>query len=808
MSEICAGLTVVEMGSGSPAAAIAGMILADAGARVIKIEVPGGDAMRRRNPSGFLVWNRGKESLVADLHTADGQQTLRDLAAAADVVIDGFAPDRTSGWGIGGSTLMAANPALVHCDITAFGQDGPYAAIKGRDSLVAAKAGLWARGAFGHRDGPIMYPVPWGSFGAGLQAVAGILAALMVRDDTGRGQQVGATLWAGLEPLDYFVAAVVQLMKKRGEKPSGDARSALSASRYGVLAVTKDGRFIQTSTLLPHQGWALSKVAGIADALTEPRFANLPSFPTAEVAQEFEDMLLEAFRQHDLDYWLPKLLDNADIAFELAGTCEEGLDHPQIVHNGDSITIQDPRVGPVRQVGPLAHFAASPMALTRSAPALDEHAELPTEPPRPSGSDPLPEHPLSGLTIVEFGSFYAMPYGVAMAAALGARVVKLEDGKGDPHRLSFGPEVATVKTTPGKESVSVDLRTPQGREIAHRLLAKADIFVNGYRAGVAERLGLGWDELHELNPRLVCVHAAGYGSDGPYAHRALYAQAAQAVAGSFGRQVGYWSAPERNLDLSVMEMQAIVLPRLGQVVDGDSNAALAVFTAILLAAYHQHRTGGGQFVRTSMIAGNAWAYADDFCAYAGKPPAEITDDDYWGVSALDRLYPAADDTYACVAVQGDAEFRRFVTVLGAPEVADDERFATDDARCKYDTELESTVGSLLLARPARDWEQLCTTADVGCVEVAMGGQAVTTSFDPGLREAGLTVVFEHPLFGEMVRAAVPVTFSATPGRIGLPSRRGENNRSVLGELGYSDAELDELESAGVLVPPDPVPSRT
>ena len=164
-----------------------------------------------------------------------------------------------------------------------------------------------------------------------------------MRERTGRGQQVGATIWAGLEPLDYFVAAVVQLMKKRGEKPSGDARSALSASRYGVLVVTKDGRFIQTSTLLPHQGWALSEVAGIAGALAEPRFARLPSFPTAEVAQEWEDMLLEAFREHDLDHWLPGLLASPDIAFEVAGTCEQGLDHPQIVHNGDVVTIEDPR---------------------------------------------------------------------------------------------------------------------------------------------------------------------------------------------------------------------------------------------------------------------------------------------------------------------------------------------------------------------------------------------------------------------------------------------------------------------------------
>jgi len=396
---------------------------------------------------------------------------------------------------------------------------------------------------------------------------------------------------------------------------------------------------------------------------------------------------------------------------------------------------------------------------------------------------------------------------VQMVTALGARVIKLEDAKGDPHRQSFGAEVATVKTTPGKESLSVDLRTEEGRGIARRLLARADIFVNGYRAGVAERLGLGWDELHALNPRLTCVHAAGYGSDGPYARRALYAQAAQAVAGSFGRQVGYWSAPERNLDLSVVELQAIVLPRLGQVVDGDSNAALAVFAAILLAAYDQHRTGVGQFVRTSMIAGNAWAYADDFCTYAGKPPTPITDDDYWGVCALDRLYPAADETYACVAVYGDAEFRRFVATLGAPELADDDRFATAAARSQHDGELESAISTLLLARPAPEWEQLFIAANVGCVAVAMGGQAVTTSFDTGLREAGLTVAFDHPLFGEMVRANVPVTLSATPGVIGRPCRRGEHNRDVLAELGYTEDEVEALEASGVVAAPDPVPSR-
>src|ERR1700712_3173445 len=205
MDGICAGLNVLELGSGSAAASIAGVVLADAGAWVIKMEPPDGDRLRTENPSGFLVWNRGKDSVVADLRTAEGQDRLRELALTADIVIEGFAPGNTDGWGIGADALRALNPALIHCSITGFGKTGPYAGLKAYDSLVAAKVGLCARGGFGHRDGPIMFPVPWASFGAAMQSVAGILGALLVREKTGRGQALDATLVAGLDPIDYFV---------------------------------------------------------------------------------------------------------------------------------------------------------------------------------------------------------------------------------------------------------------------------------------------------------------------------------------------------------------------------------------------------------------------------------------------------------------------------------------------------------------------------------------------------------------------------------------------------------------------------
>ena len=145
------------------------------------------------------------------------------------------------------------------------------------------------------------------------------------------------------------------------------------------------------------------------------------------------------------------------------------------------------------------------------------------------------------------------------------------------------------------------------------------MFVNGFRSGVAERMGLDYATLKKLNPRLVYVHAAGYGVDGPFAHRPIYAQVAQAVAGSIGRYGGRWLDPEFTKSLSWIEAQIVVLPRLRGIVDGDSNAALVVLSSILLALYDQRRTGTGQFVSTTMIGGNALAYADDFVRYEGKP---------------------------------------------------------------------------------------------------------------------------------------------------------------------------------------------
>ena len=223
------------------------------------------------------------------------------------------------------------------------------------------------------------------------------------------------------------------------------------------------------------------------------------------------------------------------------------MEHPQALHNGQVVDGRRPgrRRGRRDRAGGLVlghavrdHAVGAGVGRARPAP------RCPTAAGRAGRWRSL-AHPLAGVTIVEFGYFYAMPFGMTLAASLGARVIKLEPLTGDPMRVNYGiPEAGAVKVLEGKESIAVDLKTPEGRAIAHRLLERADVFAFGFRPQVAHGLGLDYETVRRINPRLVYLHASGYGVDGPYSDRPLYAGPAAASSGAYYRQAGYWLNPD------------------------------------------------------------------------------------------------------------------------------------------------------------------------------------------------------------------------------------------------------------------------
>ncbi|WP_322751161.1 MULTISPECIES: CoA transferase [unclassified Frankia] len=796
MTTCCDGLVVIELGSGSIAGALCGMLLADNGARVLKVEPPEGDRLRREMPSGFLVWCRGKESVVIDLRTEAGRDELIELTQGADVVIDGFAPGVTARWGIDDDVLRARNPRLVHCSITAFGRCGSYASIKGYEAAVAAKAGLFTPGIYTGRpagDDPMFVAAPLASVGAGHLACSGVLAALTARETTGRGQHLDATLLQGLTPADYFGTMHWQVRLQQASEP--DRPRAAPPARPPALLCSKDGRWINASTTMQHQLRAL--VAALEITVARPSSAD------AVATDRYRAAFYDAFRRRTMDEWVPILLADPNIAFEVVRTGDEAMEHPQALHNGQIVEVLDPVVGPIAEIGPIASFSATPSRIGRSAPALGEHAAVAPPAVAPPAvtvgraGAALP-HPLAGITIVELGYFYAMPFALTMAASFGARVIKIEALTGDPMRVNYGiPEAGAVKVLEGKESVAVDLKSAQGRAIIERLLARADVFAFGFRPKVATSLGLDYETVRRLNPRIVYLHASGYGVDGPYSERPLYAGPASATSGAYHRQAGYWLAPERAAGAGVEELRQLA-SRVQPPVDGDSNAALAVLSALSLALLHQRRSGVGQFVATSMIEGNAYAYADDYVRYEGKPPIQGPDPDQRGLHALYRLYPAASG-WIMVAAPTQTEWELLTTALGRSDLVSDARFSSAGTRADHDHDLVEELTECFATRRSTEWEELLGRHGLCVVEVFEGSMADFTNTDSVLVETGLVTHVEHPLFGTILRHAAPVAFSDMPGRVAPSPLLGEHTDAVLAELGYSNDDIAELKENAVVL---------
>ena len=809
MSEILSGLSVVELGAGSMPASIVGMLCADNGARVVKVEPPAGDRLRTQLPSGFLVWNRGKESLVADLRTARGVDEAQRWIDSADIVVDGFAPGRLSTWSLSLDALRSANPSLITCSISGFGATSAYSRIKAYDGVIAAKSGFYNRGDFGFRSGPIFSGAPLSSYGAAQMAFSGVLAALIERETSGAGQHVDATMFQGLTPTDYFLTTHFQMaMRSSGSKSAAEAAASpggqFAASRYSMYALTKDNRWLTIALQQPQNARALISAIGLDHTYADPRFANAPVFATAEDAQSWETLLWDAAREKTWAELEATLFESIDIPFEEAVPSERALEHRQMIHNGHVVTVDDPVHGPVRQVGPIACFEKTPSRIETSAPALNAHAEPIAARAAVGGSRRPPSGgaPLAGVTIVEFGFFYAMPFGVSLAASLGARVIKLEDVNGDPIRFAFGGLPGCAKVMEGKESFAVDLKSDEGRAIVEQIIREADMFVLGFRSGVAERVGLDDASLRAINPRLVYVHSSGYGPAGPYAKRPMYAFTASATAGAFQRNAAYWMDPDLIGEFSVPELEAVVAPRVRAPADGDSNGSLAVCTSILLGLVHQKRAGEGQHLWTTMILGNAYAYSDDFNAYEGKVAGPRSDPEQFGLGALYRLYPVRD-RWIFLAAPCESEWQALVLELGLSSLADDPRFADADARRQHGDALSALVGDALQHRSADEWEVALTKVGVGCAAVPEESFAAFCAGDDDLRATGLVAEVEHPVLGTIVRHGAPVRFSDAPARIASSCLYGDATAAILSELGYDGEAIEDLLDRSVVFGPDP-----
>ena len=375
--------------------------------------------------------------------------------------------------------------------------------------------------------------------------------------------------------------------------------------------------------------------------------------------------------------------------------------------------------------------------------------------------------PLDGIRVVDLTSYIAGSYAAMQLADMGADVVKVESPEGDAFRELPG----FFGWNRGKRSISVDLKTPEGRAIVERLATGGDVFMENMRPGVAERLGVGWTRFAALNPRLVYCSVTAFGSTGPGAQRPGFDPIFQALGGLMTLQ-GFGGPPQY----------------LRTAPTDYYTAALAT-QAILAALFTRERTGRGQRVETSLLRGVLALQSGVAVDYPGKPSLVRDNPTY-------RLYQAGDGQWFFLAVGNQSFWVKLTKALGLERVADDPRFGSWLLRVQNNADLLPILEARFREKPRTEWLELLAAHDIPAAPV----QPLLDFFeDPAVRHHDLVHEYEHPEVGRLRLVGQPITFTETPTRDpGPPPTLGQHTDEILCELGYTDAEIAALRARRVL----------
>ncbi|MGK2965146.1 MAG: CaiB/BaiF CoA transferase family protein [Tepidiformaceae bacterium] len=796
------GVRVIDLSRG-PAAGAATMVLADFGADVLKIEPPGGDPFR--SLANAPVWLRGKRSVELDLAAEGALQSLAPLLDRADVLVSTLAPGAAKRFGVDYERLTARNPGLVYCHVSGFGNDGPYANYPGYEGVVAAKSGrMQAFAGLPSREGPAFAAVQVGTHACSQATAAGAIAALIARHETGRGQLVETSMLQAMLPYDLLGLLRVQLSRRDPEAWANDPFAAPGARmptlNYHPLQA-KDGKWLQMGNLLQHLFDNYVAAADLMDVYADPRYEGPPPTWAPDDLEAFRDRMIERMREHTADEWMQVFLEQGGVAATVYHSTQEALTDPDLIANGHIHEWDDPALGRVTGPGPVARLTTTPGQSEAPAPSIGQHTDALRNSPweaRPAPARPGRRlaGPLAGVTILEFATIIAAPLGVSLLADLGARVIKVEPIGGDPYRGMGMAGIMAAKTNQGKESIGVDLKSPEGVAIVHRLLEKTDVLIHNYRPGVPDRLGIGYEDAKRINPKIVYVSVNGYGPDGPSAHRPSTHPIPGAAIGGALHQAGAGFPPPYCDTIAEVRAGAQRLFRANEA-NPDPNTSVVVTTAALLGIYAQRLNGIGQEIFVDMLGANVYANLDDFVLYKGKQPRRVPDANLYGPSAVYRLYPA-NSGWVFLALLTDAEWQRFCDLTGASALAADPRFATAAGRATNDSALAEALTALFAQRDADEWETLLAPNGIGCVRADGPVPGEFWADDPHVRENGFVRSATHARYGEYLRFGPISTFSDTPVQYGPGVLGGEHTDALLRETGYDAEAIAGLWQRGVV----------
>ncbi|MBI4083449.1 MAG: CoA transferase [Candidatus Lambdaproteobacteria bacterium] len=717
MAQGLAGLKVIELGGGV-SAAYAGKLMADLGAEVVKIEPPGGEPGRlcppfragAPDPEGsgtFLYLNTNKRSLVLDLARPEERAGLDELARRADLLIHNLSRKEMAAQGIEFERLSALNPRLVLLSVTPFGLTGPYRDYVGND-LVLVHGGGWGWICPGPGTDPARPPLkPFGHHGVLQAGIHGALAALAMHYGTlhgAPGEHVDCSIqevqtgYLGRAILDYsYLGKIDSRLSARKFAPAGFYQTADSQI---VIVCVEEDQWQRVAALMGNPAWT-----------------RRPEFATRELRGEnfraFNPLVEAWTRQWNTEALYLKCQEHK-IGSGPVFRYEQLLGFEHLKARGFATPLDHPRAG--RLILPGAPYALTQpwWKLRRAAPLLGEAqaererllgggtpAAAAAAPALPAALRPgagQPPLPLAGVRVLDFTWVWAGPYCTMYLANLGAEVIKVESASRLDHarRVKVYPQgmEGSINRSgyfnewnQGKKSLGLSLSDPKGIELVKRLVPSCDVVMSNFATGVMERLGLGHEELHRINPQLVVAAISGYGQTGPWKNFTAYGSAVVPLSG-VSASTGY---PDDN-----------GLAQEVGIAYGDNNAGIYAAYAIVAALVARKRQGGGQYIDISMWESMIATGFDGWMNYAlGNPPYPTMGNRDPAVAPHNLYRCVGEDTWLALACETEEQWQALCSVMGRalggmmgqPGLAGDPRFRDRAARKANEDALDALIGA-------------------------------------------------------------------------------------------------------------------
>jgi crotonobetainyl-CoA:carnitine CoA-transferase CaiB-like acyl-CoA transferase len=794
-------------------AELAPLILAGLGADVIKVEPPGGCRSRYEPPLDptlpdgvaslrFHAFNRGKRSVAIDLDTEAGRAALHGLAAGADFLFENAEPGAMSARRLGFEALSKVNPRLVYVAITPFGQDGPYARHLATDLTLAAMGGMMALNGDADRR-PVRISVPQTWHHAAAESAVGALVAHFRRLRTGAAQFVdvsvqAAVFWTGLNAM---IAHAIQ---------GADLNRNGTMLQLGVLNTPlvypcADGEVVlmMTAPTAPHLlQWMLE------DGTVDTEWITAEDWSTYEVRVRTGAPLVHALadiqarvRAFCAKHTKAALFERALAAGATIAPVNSvadvlALDHLAARDYWQPYRLPDGRT--LRVPGPFARASRTSIAFSHPAPAAGAHtgellAALPVAPP--PRAEPAPAAvaalPFAGVKIADFSWIAVGPITAKYLADHGATVVHVEtenpadrlrnlgpfkDGIRGPNRSQFFASFNTSKL-----SLALNLKLPEGLEVAKRLIAWADICLDSFAAGTMEALGLGYDVVRGLKPDIIMASTCLMGQTGPAAGMAGYGYHAAAVCGFY--DVTGWDD----------------LPPGGPFNAYTDTIAPRFLAATLIAALdHRRRTGEGQRIDQAQMESSLYFLAPELLDYqaSGRVPRRAGNEAP-GAAPHDAYPCAGRDQWCAIAVETDEQWRALRRVLGTPAWATAPELDTAAGRSARRELIDLRLAEFTSAHEPRALMDLLQAAGVPAGMVQRSSDLLV---DPQLEHRRFFRPLTHPEMGEVPYEGHQFRIHGYDNGPRAPAPcLGEHSVQVLQDvLGFGDEDLARIAASGAL----------